>query len=82
MENCEHTIRFPSKAILPTVLKKMDWRQAALEELKPVKEVAEAIKERYGSDREERVDWRHNWEADPTGLGGVWTGKEGHRRLG
>lgn len=51
MENFERTIRFPFKAILLTVLKKMDWRQAALEELRVVKGVAEAIRARYGRDR-------------------------------
>lgn len=60
MENFKHTIRFPFKAILLTVPKKMDWSQAALEELRTVKEVVEAIKARYGGDREERIDWRHN----------------------
>lgn len=60
MENFRHTIRSPLKAILLTALKKMDWRQAALGELRTVKEVAEAIKASYGGDREKRIDSRHN----------------------
>lgn len=47
MENFKRTIRFPFKAILLTARKKMNWRQAALEELRTVKEAAEAIKASY-----------------------------------
>lgn len=47
LENFKRTIRFPFKAILLSALKKIDWRQAALEELRTVKGAAEAIKASY-----------------------------------